>query len=82
MVKLIEEEIENARKELESLTNEQLILRTLASLVSHNLPDVAYYQVMASVLRERSEESQLTVIHKLLSQLSNNQREEIRDEWF
>jgi hypothetical protein len=51
----IDKEIKGARKELELLTNEQLILRTLASLASHNLPSEIYYSVMASVLRERSE---------------------------
>ncbi len=51
----IKMEIKGARKELEPLTNEQLILRTLASLASHNLPDATYYRIMASVLRERSE---------------------------
>jgi hypothetical protein len=53
--KRIEEEIDGSRKELEPLTNEQLVLRALASLVSRNLPTEIYYQVMASVLRERSE---------------------------
>ncbi len=51
----IEVEIRQARKELEPLTNEQLMLRSLASLVSHNLPSKTYYQIMASILRERSE---------------------------
>ncbi len=51
----IEVEIRQARKELEPLTNEQLMLRSLASLVSHNSPRNTYYQIMASILRERSE---------------------------
>ncbi len=75
-------EIMCARKELEVLTNEQLTLRSLASLVSHNLPDATYYQVMASVLRERAEEKQITVILKLLSRLSGEEMEMIREKWF
>jgi hypothetical protein len=50
-----QKEIDSARNELEPLTNEQLILRALASLISYHLPSEIYYQVMASVLRERSE---------------------------
>lgn len=78
----VEVKIAQARKELEPLTNEQLMLRALASLVSHNLPSEVYYMIMASVLRERSEEKQLDTIFNMLSRLSNEEMEKIREEWF
>jgi hypothetical protein len=78
----IDIEIEGSRKELEPLANEQLILRALASLISHTFPNNAYYQVMASILRERSKKDQMIVIHELLSQLNDKQMWEIKEEWF
>lgn len=80
--KEVEIEIKGARKELEPLTNEQLILRVLASLVNHNLPSKTYYQIMASVLRERSEEKQIDTILNTFTRLSNEEIERIREEWF
>ncbi len=49
------DKIENIRKELELLTNEQLTLKALALLIACNLSHGTYYKVLASILRERSE---------------------------
>lgn len=78
----IEIQIEGARRELEPLTNEQLILCALASLVSYQLPSEIYYQVMANILRERSRGDLLSQVLELLFKLNDEQLEKIREECF
>lgn len=52
-----EREILATTRELENLTNDQLIFRALSALVSHICPAEIYYFTLAFVLRAKAEEN-------------------------